>query len=364
MSPSIACSLTLDGCSIIILLLILLPQFIQSPGKGVNRRRRSFLNDAAAVYLFGTLIRIAGSVSSLIGSPRIAEETYGTISSVLGMVSAILVILCLCCDEGGRIRIPKGNEIPAVQIVCTVLPVSLAACLAPILPGIRLMGIAWAVSLHILHSIILIDSEKQLSETEKRLERAHAAQMAAQMQPHFLFNTLSAIEALCQTDPLCAAECMENLSGYLRGNIDALSSEDLIPFDTEFRHIRQYIALELADPSRQFQFDYELDVRDFMIPSLTVQPIVENAVKHGALTHRDGGGRVLLATEAFGSYIRITIADNGSGRGNLTKAQQENHGIGIESTRKRLQVLCGGSLQVTSGEDGTKAVILIPKKER
>ena len=362
MSPSFVCNLTLDGCSVVILLLILLPQFIQNHGKGVNRRRNSLMNDAAIVHLFGILIRIAGFGSSLIGSPRIAEETYGTISSVLGMVSAILVILCLCCDEGGRIRIPKGNEIPAVQIACTVLPVSLAACLAPILPEIRLMGIAWAVSLHILNSIIMIDSEEQLTRTEKRLDRTHAAQMAMQMQPHFLFNTLSAIEALCQTDPLSAAECIDNLSGYLRGNIDALSSEDLIPFDTEFRHIRQYIALERADPSRQFQFDYELDVRDFTIPSLTVQPIVENAVKHGALTHRDGGGRVLLTTEAFGSYIRIAITDNGNGSGNLTKAQKENHGIGIESTRKRLQVLCGGSLQITSDEDGTKAVILVPKR--
>ena len=364
MNSFFVCSLTLDGCSVIILLLILLPQFIQDPGRGVNRRRSSLLNDAVVVHLFGILIRIAVSVSSLIGSFRVAEETYGTISSVLGIVSAVLVILCLCCDESGRIRLPKGREIPILQIVWTVLPVSLAACLAPILPGIRLMGIAWAISLHILHSIIMIDSEKQLAETEERLERAHAAQMATQMQPHFLFNTLSAIEALCQTDPLSAAECMENLSGYLRGNIDALNSEDLIPFDTEFRHIRQYIALELADPSRQFQFVYELDVRDFKIPSLTVQPIVENAAKHGALTHRDGGGRVVLTTEAFGSYIRITITDNGNGRGNLTKTQKENHGIGIESTRKRLQALCGGSLQITTGEGGTKAVILISKKER
>ena len=239
MNSFFVCSLTLDGCSVIILLLILLPQFIQDPGRGVNRRRSSLLNDAVVVHLFGILIRIAVSVSSLIGSFRVAEETYGTISSVLGIVSAVLVILCLCCDESGRIRLPKGREIPILQIVWTVLPVSLAACLAPILPGIRLMGIAWAISLHILHSIIMIDSEKQLAETEERLERAHAAQMATQMQPHFLFNTLSAIEALCQTDPLSAAECMENLSGYLRGNIDALNSDDLIPFDTEFRHIRQ-----------------------------------------------------------------------------------------------------------------------------
>ena len=157
---------------------------------------------------------------------------------------------------------------------------------------------------------------------------------------------------------------------YLRGNIDGLTSEALIPFDTELRHIRQFVALELADPSRQFAFDYELDVRDFSLPALTVQPIVENAVKHGALTRRDGKGRVLLSTEALGDYIRITVSDNGLDNSGLTDAQRESRGgsapggIGIESTRKRLEAMCGGDLQISSDATGTRAVILIPVKNR
>ena len=105
-------------------------------------------------------------------------------------------------------------------------------------------------------------------------------------------------------------------------------------------------------------------MRDFKIPALSIQPIVENAVKHGALTHRDGTGRVLLSTEAFGETIRVTVTDNGLHNAALTEAQRESRGIGIESTRKRLSALCGGSLQIFPDETGTRAVILIPKKQR
>ena len=122
------------------------------------------------------------------------------------------------------------------------------------------------------------------------------------------------------------------------------------------------VALELADPARQFSFDYELEVRDFLLPALTVQPIVENAVKHGALTHRDGTGRVTLATEEAGEYIRIRVEDNGLIPDGLTDEQRERRGIGIESTRRRLAELCGGSLEYAVAENGTKATILIPRK--
>ena len=359
-----ACNLALDGCGVFMLLLFLLPQFSQLYGKGVNRHKRRLLNNAAAIHLFGLLIRFGGSIGGQVGAPDSAQIAFSAIAAVLGIVSAVFAVFCLFCDENGDFRVPRGKAIPIGQIACAVLPPTVAACLMSFLPGVQFMGVAWAIALYLIHSLIMIDSEVRLTETERRLDRTHAAQMAAQMQPHFIFNTLSAIQSLCQTDPAAAAESVENLSGYLRGNIDGLTSEALIPFDTELRHIRQYVALELAGPSRQFAFDYELDVRDFSLPALTVQPIVENAVKHGALTHRDGKGRVLLSTEALGDYIRITVSDNGLDNRGLTDAQRDSRGIGIEATRKRLQALCGGDLQISSDAAGTRAVILIPVKNR
>ena len=210
----------------------------------------------------------------------------------------------------------------------------------------------------------LTDTQERLEEEERRLELSRAAQMAIQMQPHFVFNTLSAIKTLCRTDPEAAEESIDNLAGYLRGNIDALSCEGLIPFDEEMRHIHQYIALEQADPSQRFSFDYELNVRNFSIPPLCVQTLVENAVKHGALAHRDGTGKVFMSTDLLGDFIQIIITDNGPEDVDLTQAQQHKKGIGISNTKKRLLALCDGSLSISSDSQGTKVVIMIPEKGR
>ena len=362
MTTRIACNLILDCCGILILLLFLLPFFVRKQARKFNRKKTSLLLYSAVIHIFALVILLAESVCLLVSNAEQAAGVCRYLSAIMNVISGIMLLLCLLCDDRGAIRIPRGQQIPLRQIACAVLPPTLAFCLLFLLPGFHLVAIAWAVSLSLNHALILIDSEKKLAETEKHLGLTQAAQLAVQMQPHFIFNTLSAIESLCRTDPQAAAESVENLAGYLRGNMDALASEGLIPFDTEMAHIRQYIALEQADPSRRFSFDYELNVRDFSLPALTVQPIVENAVKHGALTRRDGTGRVMLTTEPVGRMIRITVTDNGTGNDDLTESQKEKKGIGIDSTEKRLETLCNGSLRILSDEHGTRAVILIPKQ--
>ena len=362
MTIRIACNLVLDSSGILILCLFLMPYFIRKDTVAFSRRKMNWLLYSAITHFFVLVIQLAESVCLLRPNAWQAAEVCRVLSVLINTLSGLLLLLCLFCDDRGMIRIPRGQQIPLWQIACAVLPPTLAFCLLFLLPEFHLVAFSWAVALNLNHALIMIDSEKSLAETEKHLGLAQAAQLAVQMQPHFIFNTLSAIESLCQTDPQAAAESVENLAGYLRGNVDALTSEGLIPFDTEMRHIRQYIALEQADPSRQFSFDYELNVRDFLLPALTVQPIVENAVKHGALTHRDGSGRVMLTTDLIGQMIRIIVTDNGTGNNDLTEAQREKKGIGIESTEKRLETLCNGSLRILSDEHGTRAVILIPKQ--
>ena len=362
MTIRIACNLILDCCGILILWLFLLPYFLRKDTVAFNRKKMSWFLYSAVIHLFALVIHLAESICLLASNAEQAAEVCRLLAGGMNILSGVFFLLCLFCDDRGVARIPRVQQIPVKQIVCAVLPPTLAFCLLFLLPGFHLIAIAWAVSLSLNHALIMIESEKKLMETEKHLGLTQAAQLAVQMQPHFIFNTLSAIESLCQTDPQAAAESVENLAGYLRGNMDALTSEGLIPFDTEMRHIRQYIALEQADPSRRFSFDYELNVRDFSLPALTVQPIVENAVKHGALTRRDGTGRVMLTTDLIGRMIRITVTDNGTGNDDLTETQKEKRGIGIESTEKRLETLCNGSLRILSDEHGTRAVILIPRQ--
>ena len=361
MEPFLISNAILDGCGVLILLLSIVPYMHSGVGRQLNRRKRDLLFYAALAHLFVLIMRLTGTLSALSLTNSGVRDIFTAAALLPAVFSGGLVLLFLLCDEKGALRLPRGADIPMAQIVCTVLPPVLAACLRLAFPGLNLVGLMWSVSLQLNQNLLQIDSERRLEAAERRLGRDQALLMSVQMQPHFIFNTLSAIGALCQTDAAAAAQSVENLSGYLRSNIDALSAESMISFDEELRHIRQYVALELADPARQFCFDYELDVRDFRLPALTAEPIVENAVKHGALTHRDGTGRVLLTTEEIGDYIRITVTDNGTGAGGLTEKQRARQGVGIENTRKRLDELCGGSLSYTTGESGTKAVILIPR---
>lgn len=354
-------NIILDACAALIILLLLIP-CLSSPGRHFNRRKQELLLYASLLHLFTLCMRVIGAIYEQYQPESFTHRIFHITAAVPSLISAFLLVLCILCDGTGRIRLPKGTGIPIAEITCALLPPVLAWCLEVIFPGFRFLGIGWSMALNLVQSCVNAENERLITKTEQRLERGQAALMTLQMSPHFIFNTLSSIESLCHTSPEDAAECIGNLSGYLRANIDALSSEELIPFDIEFQHIRQYIALEQADPARQFHFDYELDVRSFRLPSLTVQPIVENAVKHGALSHRDGSGRVMLTTEAVGNYIRITVTDNGRDAV-MTESQRASSGIGIENTRKRLEALCGGSLQITSASSGTKAVILIPGKE-
>ena len=361
MDTILFCNAVLDGCGVLLLLLSIVPYMRGGVGRQLNRRRRDLLFYAALAHLFVLLLKLTGTRIALSLHNQGVRGIFTAAALLPALLSAGFVLRFLLCGEDGGLRLPKGRFIPLEQIACTVLPPVLGRCMHLAFPGLSLTGLMWSVSLQLNQSLLQIDSERRLETAERRLGRDQALLMSVQMQPHFVFNTLSAIQALCRTDAAAAAESIDNLSGYLRGSIDALSAESMIPFDEELRRIRQYVALELADPARQFHFDYELDVRDFSLPALTAEPIVENAVKHGALTHRDGTGRVLLTTEEIGDYIRITVTDNGSCAGSLTEKQRTRQGIGIENTRKRLDELCGGSLSYSTGENGTKAVMLIPR---
>ena len=364
MNTIIACNLILDSCGILILILLLIPAYIKKNDGEKSNRRGRFLTYAMAVHYYVLFINLIGTICVFLADAKQIKTVCDKMSIILIAVSILIIVASVFCDEKGNIKIPHGRDIPVRQITCMVIPMIFAFCLSLFLPGLHFGAIAWSVSLNLIYYMNLIDKQQRLEDEERKLELSRAAQMAVQMQPHFVFNTLSAIKTLCRTDSQAAEESLDNLAGYLRGNIDALSCEGLIPFDEEMRHVHQYIALEQADPSQKFSFDYELNVRNFSVPPLSVQTLVENAVKHGALAHRDGTGKVFMSTDMLGDYIQIVITDNGPELVDLTEAQQQKKGIGINSTKKRLEALCDGSLSISSDSQGTKATIMIPQKGR
>ena len=194
-------------------------------------------------------------------------------------------------------------------------------------------------------------------------QRALAAEqriqiMMKQIQPHFLYNTLATVRSLCLKSPETAAEVIEKFSRYLRQNLSTLDYHNLIPFRQELEHVRIYTDIEM----QMFPYIhilYDIEDEDFDLPVLTVQPIVENSIRHGVRAREDG--RVSITTRRDGMKHMINISDNGLGFDPDAVLEKEGDHIGISNVRERLETLCKGTLVINSTPgEGTEVIITIP----
>ena len=201
----------------------------------------------------------------------------------------------------------------------------------------------------------------QIAADDKMAEQ-RVQLMLSQIRPHFLYNTLGSIEALCERDPKAAKLATRKFSKYLRGNMNSLGGENLIPFETELQHTRLYLELEQIRFGDALQVEFNIEAHDFFIPPLTLEPIVENAVKHGIRENPDGRGTVWISVKEYADRYELRVTDNGPGFDPQKIPAGESH-IGIRNVRERLDRICGGSLSIAPApERGTLVAILLPKK--
>ena len=196
-------------------------------------------------------------------------------------------------------------------------------------------------------------------EHEKDLMAAQRVRiMMTQIQPHFLFNALNTIRALYAKDPPLADRTLEDFSSYLRQNLESLRQTDLVPITKELEHTRLYAEIEvLRFPN--VRVEYRIEDESFQIPALTIQPLVENAIRHGVRIRKDG--LVIVSTFREADAHRITIEDNGIGFDpKQIRSSEETH-IGLENVKSRVEQMCGGTMTLSStiGE-GTIVRIYIP----
>ena len=200
------------------------------------------------------------------------------------------------------------------------------------------------------------------AKLEKELEDSRIAIMLSQIKPHFLYNVLNTIYHLYRKEPDTAQEAVSSFAEYLRCNMLSIEKNEPILFNEEYRHIQTYLSLEQIRFRGKLNVVYDVDVIDFKVPPLTVEPLVENAVKHG-VTKKRGGGTVTLSTNRTDGGIQITVVDTGVGFDPDHYMEDGKPHVGIRNVRDRLRGMVGGSLSITSSENGTVAVLTIPTKE-
>lgn len=194
-----------------------------------------------------------------------------------------------------------------------------------------------------------------------KLTESRIATLISQIQPHFIYNTLGTIEQLCITEPEAASKLVRNFSLYLRGNFSELDNAKPIRFSQEMNHVKHYTDIEqVRFPDMTIQYD--LRSVEFLLPALSVQPLVENAIKHGLMGLEEGGIVTISAYETDTHYV-VEVKDDGVGFDTNAGYDESKH-VGIKNIRERIEAMCRGTLHIESEPGkGTKATLKIPKED-
>ena len=207
------------------------------------------------------------------------------------------------------------------------------------------------------------ERERRAGELEARLTSAKLQALRMQINPHFLFNTLNSIATLVYVDPRAADEMLGDLSELLRRSLDSMEEQE-IPLAQELEFIEAYISIEQKRFGERLQVELRVpdELKKALVPALVLQPLVENAIRHG-IEPRRGPGRVSIEAKQEEKYLRLTVRDNGRGAPGVNLNSSGRSGIGLANTQARLQGLYGPDHSFSFGKvepQGCQVDICLP----
>ena len=303
-------------------------------------------------WFYWAIVQMGASFILLI---CIVKECFCTKGQSLWLyIGAILPLAAYCVDVGmTALGIWKGGE-ASKYVFILLLAVAMVVVLQIIPHGINAAEKAKELELQKSR----LESEKRIMEAE--LKESRVSIMLSQIQPHFIYNTLGTIERMCLKDPEKAFELVRNFSLYLRGNFSELDSVTPIRFLDELKHVECYVNIEKVR-FPDMNIEYAVETTDFVLPALSVQPLVENAIKHG-LMRLESGGTVVIRSYETDTHFCVEVKDDGVGFDTNVPIEGKKH-VGLRNIRGRLKAMVNGELTIESQMGaGTRAVIFIPKE--
>lgn len=212
-----------------------------------------------------------------------------------------------------------------------------------------------------LFLFILLDQRDKTLFLQKENMRQQASILKLQMRPHFIYNTMISIYYLCQQDVEKAQQVILDFTSYLRQNYSAIAKEELIPFSDELEHTRAYLSVVQVRYEGLLFVNFDIPHKHFLLPALTLQPIVENSVQHGVDPELDPLS-ISVCTRKTKHGSKIVVEDNGIGYSPVTDNQVH---IGLKNVRERLRLMCDATLKISPRSGGgTVVTIEIPDKKQ
>lgn len=336
-------------------------QFLKRSEK--SRTVTVLLCAVAVAYITAVIINLFIPVTFIITEQGVYDENVYDLASFI-MNCVCLTTLCVATFTSGmnlkkKLSFLSFLLVPAIHTILGLLYNVLDWNI--VLTSVT--SVAMILTLYIIFFNIHIEMKNEIVEQEKEHIRLQFAAMISQIQPHFVYNSLSVISALCEEDPKLAQEAADTFSDYLRENIDFANKSKPVPFTEELKHIKTYIWLEQLRFPNKLQVEYDIRCTDFYVPALSVQPLAENAVKHGICKTRSGGTVRISSFEDDQSYI-VTVTDDGAGFDISNTSEDGKPHVGIENARFRIREMFNGSLDIESKPgNGTNVTIKIPKEK-
>lgn len=187
--------------------------------------------------------------------------------------------------------------------------------------------------------------------------------MLSQIKPHFIYNTLTTISYFCSEDPQKADELTNRFSEYLKNNLSSLSETEAVAFSKELEVIKNYLEIEKMRFEERINVEYDIRFEDFAVPVLTIQPVVENAVKHG-ICKKEDGGTVKISSLEEENYYCIIVQDDGVGFDKDAVNFDGKEHVGVKNIISRIENF-GGEVEIESKVGvGTTVTIRLPKEEK
>ena len=278
----------------------------------------------------------------------------GDLYTLMCAPSVLTIVVTL---RGLILRRNKFNRRHFFSFLACLLPLTIVSVLHIYISVFPLLGVCLTLTILLMFMINLLDLIEYYMRQQAEISRQRANIAILQMRPHFIYNTMTSIYYLCDQDPEKAKQVTLDFTTYLRKNFTAIASEDTIPFSEELEHTRAYLAVEMAQFEDILSVDYDTPHTHFRIPPLTLQPIVENAVKYGCDPDSEPL-HIVIRTRATDLGSEITVEDNGPG---YEDADDNKPHIALANIKERLEMMCGAKMSISKRErGGTVVKIIIP----
>ena len=341
-----------------VLTLIPIPFLLHCSGETV--KGSAVLRAGVALWVLFWILMLGGQYTDVFY--YIAPDHQYTRGSLFPLLMAPLALIMLLTIAAlFKRRKQLSNRIFAALLIY-LLPTALLIILYMFAPVDIFLSLWMVLCAQTMFGLILTDNIEQFVRQQQEIAHQRASVMVLQMRPHFIYNTLMSIYSLCNQDPGKARQVTKDFTDYLRKNFTAVASENLIPFSAELEHTRAYLAVEQAQYEEMLTVDYDTPFIRFRLPPLTLQPIAENAVKHGIDPYA-GPLHISIRTRQTSDGCEITVENNGPDFNPIN--DNEPH-IALANIRQRLQMMCGGELTIAPRDGGGTVVtmtIQTPERE-